>query len=118
MDLCEQHCQQEIPATLLSDIQIKQFLTEIPGWKILVKENNNKYLTRSVKFKNYEQTLKFINTIAKIIQAEDHHPDICFGYNQCEIAFMTHSAGGITTYDFICAAHIEKIISQQTSINE
>ena len=114
MSLHEQHCDHKNSPQLLSNIEIQNYLTKIPDWKISVlsQENNSSRLARSLKLNNYEQILNFINRIAEIINREDHHPDICFGYNTCTISFTTHSAGGITIFDFICAAQIERIIQQ------
>lgn len=117
MSLYEQHCITENKPQLLSEEQIKQYLKEIPDWSLVLERTANnedqKYLSRSFKFKDYYQTLLFINTIAPLIHKENHHPDIKFGYNTCSIRFSTHSTGGITIFDFICAAHIDKIFIRQ-----
>ncbi len=66
-------------------------------------------LQRRFEFSNYYQTLAFINAVAQVAHKQDHHPDICFGYRQCDIHYRTHSADGITLNDFICAAKIDLI---------
>ncbi len=117
MYLYEQHCVPGNKPQLLNKEQIKQCLQEVPDWNLIAESTANnavqKTLSRSFKFKNYHQTLQFINAIAPLIHKENHHPDINFGYNTCAIHFSTHSAAGITIFDFICAAHIDKIFIQQ-----
>jgi 4a-hydroxytetrahydrobiopterin dehydratase len=48
-----------------------------------------------------------VNAVAFIAHREDHHPDLEVGYNACRIRFSTHSVGGLSDNDFICAAKID-----------
>ena len=66
-------------------------------------------LQRTFKFKNYYQTIAFVNAMAWIAHQEDHHPDIEVSYNRCVVHYATHSIGGISENDFICAAKIDAI---------
>jgi len=52
---------------------------------------------------NYYETLAFVNAVAWLVHREDHHPDMSVGYNRCRVEFSTHSIGGISENDFICA---------------
>lgn len=108
MFLYEQHCEASTIPTLLSAEQTKSYLKEIPTWNTNLEK---KGISRTFKFKDYHQTLLFINSIAEIIHAENHHPNISFGYNSCSINYSTHSADGVTLFDFICAAKIERVFS-------
>ena len=110
MLLHEQHCKDKKLPTLLSAEKIESYLEETPEWKL---NSNNSEITRCFKFKDYHQTLLFINSVAEIAHIENHHSNICFGYNHCEITYSTHSAKGITLFDFICAAKIEQLLLQQ-----
>ena len=93
-------------AQLLSEEQRNNYLHNFPGWTFSPTE---KKISRHFKFKNYDDTLTFINAAAEIANKENHHPNIEFGYNNCAIHYSTHSADGVTLYDFICAAHIEQL---------
>jgi 4a-hydroxytetrahydrobiopterin dehydratase len=53
--------------------------------------------------------MAFVNAQAWIAHAEDHHPDAAFGYNHCTLRFCTHSAGGVTLNDLICAAKVDAL---------
>ena len=44
-----------------------------------------------------------------IADAEDHHPHMAVDYGRCALRFNTHSAGGVTRNDFICAAKIDAL---------
>ena len=70
-------------------------------------------ITRIFKFKNYYETIAFVNAVAWIAHQEDHHPDLKVGYNTCEVLYSTHSVAGLSVNDFICAAKIDTLIGQQ-----
>ena len=106
MLLHNQSCEEKSPPTLLPKEELSNLLKEIPLWVI---NDIRKEISRDFIFNNYHQTLEFINAVAIIIHKENHHPNINFGYNHCNIHFSTHSVSGITIYDFICAAKIEQL---------
>jgi 4a-hydroxytetrahydrobiopterin dehydratase len=68
-----------------------------------------KSLKRSLKFKDFYRTMSFVNALAHIANIEDHHPDLEVGYNYCHVTFSTHSIGGLSQNDFICAAKIDRL---------
>jgi 4a-hydroxytetrahydrobiopterin dehydratase len=53
--------------------------------------------------------MAFLNAVAWIAHVEDHHPDFEAGYNYCRLEFSTHSVGGLSENDFICAARIDAL---------
>jgi 4a-hydroxytetrahydrobiopterin dehydratase len=67
-------------------------------------------MTRECRFGNYYETIAFVNALAWIAHREDHHPDLEVGYNRCVIHFSTHSIGGLSHNDFICAAKIDALL--------
>jgi 4a-hydroxytetrahydrobiopterin dehydratase len=73
-----------------------------------------KSITRSCQFGNYYETIAFVNALAWIVHREDHHPDLEVGYNRCVIHFSTHSIGGLSDNDFICAARIDALLESST----
>jgi 4a-hydroxytetrahydrobiopterin dehydratase len=94
--------------TGLSDAEITQYLAAVEGWEL--KEGK---VVKTFTFKNYYRTLAFVNAIAYVIHAEDHHPELVVTYNHCTVKFDTHSVnggrGGISENDFICAAKVDEI---------
>ena len=71
---------------------------------------DGKEISRSCKFANYYQTIAFVNALAWVAHAEDHHPDIEVGYSRCHIRYSTHAIGGLSENDFICAAKIDALL--------
>jgi len=94
--------------TLLSESDISALLNELGNWDLDDKKN---IIYHDYKFKNYYNTIAFINAIAWVIHKENHHPDIKLSYNKCIIEFSTHSVQGLSKNDFICAAKINQIFS-------
>ncbi|MGN6367927.1 MAG: 4a-hydroxytetrahydrobiopterin dehydratase [Phycisphaerae bacterium] len=109
--LCERKCQPLPPgAPALTDAQINLLLPEVPNWSIV-----NNVLHRTFKFKNYYEALAFVNATAFISHREDHHPDIDLGYNKVTMRYSTHSVGGLSENDFICAAKINQLLPSLTN---
>jgi 4a-hydroxytetrahydrobiopterin dehydratase len=73
---------------------------------------DNQSISRTFRFKNYYQTLAFVNALAWIAHGEDHHPDLEVGYNRCLVRYSTHAVGGLSENDFICAARIDALLPE------
>ncbi len=78
-------------------------LTDLPGWDGI----DEHHIVKRYTFGNFVQALAFVNTVADAAEAQDHHPEITFGWGYAEIEVYTHSAGGITEKDFALAAACE-----------
>jgi 4a-hydroxytetrahydrobiopterin dehydratase len=79
-------------------------LPEIPGWEL-----RKSAITREFTFRNFVEAMLFVNKIADIANAEDHHPDIFISYNRVKVELSTHKIGGLSMNDFIVAAKINMI---------
>ena len=75
-------------------------------WRIAA---DSKSLRRSLKFKDFYRTMSFVNALAHVANTEDHHPDLEIGYGYCRVTFTTHSIGGLSINDFICAAKLDRL---------
>jgi len=105
-DLKSRRCHACKPGTpALTKPQIKLLIGDVHGWKATGKE-----LARTFNFKNYYETMAFVNAIAFISHREDHHPDLEVGYNKCVVRYSTHSVGGLSENDFICAAKVDGLV--------
>lgn len=97
--------------TALNDNDIASHLAAVDGWALADGK-----LAKTFSFANYYETLAFINAIAYIIHAEDHHPELVVTYNRCVVRFDTHSVnggrGGLSENDFICAAKVDAMFGR------
>lgn len=94
----------------LSASEVAAQLSVLPGWDL-----ERGAIARTFRFSNYHETIAFVNALAWVVHAEDHHPDLAIGYDRCEVRFSTHSVGGISGNDFICAAKADSIYVQRAS---
>ena len=101
-DLAGRKCK-ENPSALGAG-HVSTYLSALPGWA-----QAGEAIEKTYKFKDFHATMKFVNSVADVANRENHHPDLAVSYSQCGVKFSTHSAGGLTESDFICAAKVEGI---------
>jgi 4a-hydroxytetrahydrobiopterin dehydratase len=107
-NLLEQHCEDIAKGTKgLVIPTIESYLNMLPGWDVTLDYAS---IHKTFAFKNYHQTVSFVNAVSWVAHKEDHHPEICFGYNQCKITLKTHSIKGISQNDMIMAAKINALM--------
>lgn len=103
MSLIDRHCMHGAPA--LDDAAIPALLAEVPDWHI-----DGTRLEREFVFRDFHETMEFVNALAFMIHREDHHPDLTVGYRRCTASWTTHSAGNrLSDNDFICAAKADAL---------
>ncbi len=71
--------------------------------------DDSKSITRLFVFADYSGTISFVNAIAEIAEKEGHHPDLTVQYGKVRVLYTTHSIGGLSENDFICAAKIDHL---------
>jgi len=92
--------------TVLPDVDIEQRLTEIGGWR----RGEGSSIVRELAFSDFAAAIAFVNSVAALAEAANHHPDILVhGYNMVRLTLSTHSEGGLTGADFKLAAQIDRI---------
>ena len=82
-------------------------LAETPDWTF-----RGDTIERSFTFRDYYDTMAFVNALAWLIHREDHHPELILSYNRCTIKWNTHSVGGLSENDFICAAKSDTLFGR------
>lgn len=97
-------CEGGVPP--LSDDQAAALLAQLDGW-----QRQGPVISKTYRFRNYHETMAFVNATAWISHREDHHPDIALGYNQCTVSYSTHAIGGLSENDFICAAKVDALLA-------
>jgi 4a-hydroxytetrahydrobiopterin dehydratase len=90
----------------MNDAKISERMKDLEGWS---RDDNT--ILKTYHFANYHETMAFVNATAWISHRADHHPDLTVGYNQCAVAYTTHSAGGLTHKDFDCAANVDALFA-------
>jgi 4a-hydroxytetrahydrobiopterin dehydratase len=106
MNLAVQHCKPLEGHSAMSAAEVQRHLADAPGWAIA-----DGSIEKTFRFEDYHRTMAFVNAVAWIAHREDHHPDIAFSYNRATLRFNTHSVGGISLNDFICAAKVDALLA-------
>jgi 4a-hydroxytetrahydrobiopterin dehydratase len=106
-DLTDKSCKPcEGGVAPMSRAEAEDALPQVPGWELA---GNGKSIRRRFEFKGFYKCMSFVNAMAWIANAENHHPDFCTGYNYCEVTFTTHAIDGLSENDFICAAKVNAL---------
>jgi len=89
----------------LQQVQIDPLLHQLHGWS-----QQGMAICKLFEFKDFYQTMSFVNAVAWISNREDHHPELSVGYNKCKVEYTTHSVNGLSENDFICAAKVDALL--------
>jgi 4a-hydroxytetrahydrobiopterin dehydratase len=107
-NLTDRHCKPcEGGVEPMNRGEAEAMMNDIPGWKL---SEDGKTISRRFEFKGFFRTMSFINAMAWIANAENHHPDFSAGYNFCLVNFTTHAIDGLSENDFICAAKVNALL--------
>ncbi len=105
-DLLNQQCSNKV--ALLTQEAATGKINELSNeWAL---SDDKKSIKRTFKFRNYYKTMAFVNVVAMVAHQQDHHPDMTVSYNTCRIEYSTHSVGGLSDNDFICAEKINQTL--------
>jgi 4a-hydroxytetrahydrobiopterin dehydratase len=99
-----------LPRHALTATEIVARLASAPGWK-LTGDGADIAIEKTYGFANYYETISFVNAVAFIANAQDHHPDLSVHYNRCVVRFNTHDVKGLSETDFECAAQFDALLA-------
>ncbi len=85
--------------------RIQTRMRSVPGWR---GKDRRKAIARTYTFPGFRASIAFVNLVAELAEARDHHPDIDIRYNKVTLTLSTHSAGGLTEKDFDLARLIDQ----------
>lgn len=96
---------------LISQEEAQEKLSRLEGW---VLSEDAATIRRRFEFKGMAKAVEMANLAAWLGNKCGHHPDICFGWGYCEVAFTTHDDGGLTEIDFTCAGRLNALLIDDT----
>lgn len=99
-----------LPRRALTPTEVVSHLAAAPGWQ-LAGDGAQIQIEKTYTFANYYETISFVNAVAFIANAQDHHPDLSVHYNRCVVRFNTHDVQGLSATDFECAAQIDALLA-------
>jgi 4a-hydroxytetrahydrobiopterin dehydratase len=89
----------------LNATEIVANLSKLQGWEL-----KDGAIEKTYRFADYFETIAFVNALAFIAHAQDHHPSLSVHYNRCVVRFNTHDVSGISETDFDCARQIDALL--------
>lgn len=92
----------------LSNAEITTSLRTVPKW---VPRDHS--IVREFTFKSFQQAVDFVNRVAKVAEAANHHPDIFLSYTLVRLELSTHSAEGLSQKDFEVATELDRLTEDQ-----
>jgi 4a-hydroxytetrahydrobiopterin dehydratase len=90
-------------APRLSEEEAAALLGQLRDWSLV----GGRQLTKEYRFADFRAALAFVKRVGEVAEAEDHHPDIEFGWGYARLNLHTHTIGGLSRNDFILAAKID-----------
>jgi len=99
-----------LPRRALTATEIVTRLATAPGWK-LTGDGPDVAIEKAYTFDNYYETISFVNAVAFIANAQDHHPDLSVHYSRCVVRFNTHDVKGLSETDFECASQVDALLA-------
>jgi 4a-hydroxytetrahydrobiopterin dehydratase len=88
----------------LSHNKVRGELSKLGNWTL-----GRNIISRKFVFADFAQAMRFVNRVARLAEAANHHPDITISYNRVKLALTTHDEGGLTMKDFRLAGRINKL---------
>lgn len=88
----------------LSTVETDSLMQQLEGW-----QRYDHLINKTYHFRDYYQTIAFVNAVAWMSHREDHHPELTVTYNSCQVEYTTHAVHGLSENDFICAAKIDAL---------
>lgn len=107
MKLHEKKCLCGKDVEALTDLEIEELAAELPHWTL-----ESRKLKRVFKLADFRGALSLANQIGAIAEEEGHHPDLHVRWGELAVEIWTHSIGSLSEADFILAAKIELLHSQ------
>lgn len=78
-----------------------------PEWSLA---REGKAIARTFRFRDFSEAWGFMNRVALLAEAQDHHPEWFNVYNRVEVTLTTHDAGGLSARDARMAAAMDGIV--------
>ena len=90
------------PADVLEGPALAAQLAQLPGWSV-----RDDALERAYLFVDFDAAMAFAHAVAGLAARLDHHPELQIAWGRCTVRWHTHSAGGITMNDIVCASRLD-----------
>ena len=84
-------------------------LTIPAGWKVV---QGGRAIQRELRFKNFEEALRFVNKLGAEAEKANHHPDLTLGWGYVGITLTTHDSNKLTAKDIALAEIANQLLTE------
>ena len=91
---------------------VERHLSQVLAWQL---RDSSARLERRFAFEDFAEAFAFVGQVARIAEAEQHHPDVTFGWGYATFSLQTHAINGLHDNDFIVAAKIDCLAGEAVS---
>jgi len=88
----------------LPDDQIATQLAALDGWT-----RDDDMIVKTYELPAFMGAIAFVERVAALAEAADHHPDLDVRWRRVRVALTTHDSGGLTASDVDLAQQIEGV---------
>jgi 4a-hydroxytetrahydrobiopterin dehydratase len=81
-------------------------VAQLKGWSPV---QGREAISKSFKFKTFNEAFGFMTRVALKADQMDHHPEWSNVYNRVDVVLATHSAGGVTELDVELAKFMDSV---------
>lgn len=81
-------------------------LRSLVGWDL---QEGSTRLHKHYRFRDFKEAMRFVDALARVAEAEGHHPDFHVHYANVDVELWTHAVGGLSDNDFIVAAKLDAL---------
>lgn len=74
-------------------------------------QREGEHLVTTRTFADFAAAMAWVNRVAELAEARNHHPDIAIAWNRVTLTLTTHSAGHLTDQDYELAAAVDRLPS-------
>lgn len=91
--------------TILTSKELRLIMPRLSGWTLA----RNK-LSRTFEFRDFVESLSFINSLVAYFETVDHHPDVHIAYGEVTFELTRYDVGGrVTDRDVEVAKKISSV---------
>jgi 4a-hydroxytetrahydrobiopterin dehydratase len=94
----------------LSQEELEVACRAIPAWTL-----RGQRLHRAMRFESFQRAFAFMDVMAAVSEAMNHHPEWRNTFRDLEIELTTHDAGGVTELDVKWAQRADQELAKQAS---
>ena len=69
-------------------------------------------IVRTFLFRNFRESLAFVQEVGELAEIEGRHPDISFGWGYATVSLSTKKIKGLHENDFIMASKINRVLDR------